>query len=118
MTNEENLQVHNSDSLSVEFYEPSLAGVAWIWSVGLLDMEQVARGGTQTVAQGSTDWMSSSISHKHWLLNNTQYNQGLNRPGREADQSSPSNAEVKNSWKYPSSPPSDVTFTPSEVRAA
>jgi hypothetical protein len=33
--------------------------------------------------------------------------QGIKRPGREADQSHPSSAEVKNAWSY--------TFTPSYV---
>jgi hypothetical protein len=30
---------------------------------------------------------------------------GINRPGREADHSSPPSAEVKNSWCYTSTPP-------------
>jgi hypothetical protein len=30
---------------------------------------------------------------------------GVKRPGREADQSPPSSAEVKNMWSYTSTPP-------------
>jgi hypothetical protein len=30
---------------------------------------------------------------------------GVKRPGREADHSPPSNAEVKNAWSYTSTPP-------------
>jgi hypothetical protein len=30
---------------------------------------------------------------------------GVKRPGREADQSPPSSAEVKNAWSYISTPP-------------
>jgi hypothetical protein len=33
-----------------------------------------------------------------------QFSLGLKRPGREADHSSPSSAEVKNAWNYTSTP--------------
>jgi hypothetical protein len=52
------------------------------------NMSRLALGATQP----SIQWVP-------WTLS-----QGIKRPGREADNSPPSNAEVKNTWRYASAP--------------
>jgi len=54
--------------------------------------------GTVTVSKGAT----SGTSRPALLLDSLP---GVNRPGREADHSPQFNAEVKNEWRYTSTPP-------------
>jgi hypothetical protein len=53
----------------------------------------------------SMGWNTSFLHSAAYLEPVTgSLSSGINRPGREADHSPPSSAEVKNAWRYTSGP--------------
>jgi hypothetical protein len=50
-------------------------------------------------------WGSGGIAPASYPMGTGGSFPGVKRPGREADHSPPSSAEVKNSWSYTSTPP-------------
>jgi hypothetical protein len=88
----------------MDLQETGCEGVDWIHVVQGRDQwrDIVNRVAKLRVALEAANFMTTSQSPIQWV--SAALSLWVKRPGREADHSPPSSAEVKNEWSYASTP--------------
>jgi hypothetical protein len=92
-----------STSVILNYVAQSVQRWATGWTIGVLGFDSRRGLGIFLFTTASRTALGPTQPPIEWVPGALSL--GVKRPGREADHSPPSSAEVKNSWSYTSTPP-------------